>query len=473
MRICLIDLSGVFRAAWHASEHEELSSAFNRTVSTVTASSAGYDAVAVCCDRPPYKRKELSPTYKAHREAAPAAMYEQLRAVEEQLGADGYHIVGADGYEADDCIATLCEWAKAQKHEVDVFSADKDLLALVGQGVSVISTATRAKYSTADDVQAKLGIGPHQITDWLALAGDKSDGIPGVPGCGAKTAAKWLNEIGDLTAILADVDKLPERFRSIVAANREQLGLSWKLAQLMTAPIDCAAILEPKERKQSPRATATKITAEEDEEMPEPEIVEAAKQEPDAPTSVVTGKPIVNSNTAIATVPWDTALEPRGPAQAWQIAQTLYASRLFGAFPNAEAIMAIVMTGREMGLGAVTSLRSFHLIEGKACPHSHLLIGLVMKSPLCEYFTMIQSDDKSATYETRRKGHQEPVRLTYTFEQAHAAGLDRPTKSGKPSNWHSRPDEMIRKTCGVQLARAVYPDVTMGLYSAEEMGAEP
>lgn len=457
-RICLFDLSGAFRAAWHASEHEDISQAFNRTVSAVTTMTAGFDAVAICCDRPPYIRSQFAASYKAHREKQPAAMYEQLAAVEAQLDADGYHVIGSPGYEADDIIATITQWAVGAGHKVTIYSSDKDLLQLVSDRVTAVSIATRAEFGP-EEVKAKMGVRPDQVHDLLALTGDASDNIAGIKGVGIKTAAAWINEIGDLKTILQNLDKLPLRFQEAVAAAKVELATSWKLTQLMTdAPINPEVIMETKEKKVTPISPAVEIPENDDRQ-------EIVTQAPSEPTAIATT--VVRSGN----VPWERALEPMNTAQAWGAAQAIYKSRIFGDWPNAEAVFTIIMTGRAMGLDTVASVRSFHMIKGKACPSAHLLIALVQRSQHCEYFRMVGSDSTSATYETKRKGHPEPTVLTYTIEQANACGLLRPSKSGEPNQWEKRPDEMLRKTCAVQLARIVYPDVTMGLYSEEEMAA--
>lgn len=539
-RIAAIDLSGIFRAAWHATEHEEISAAFNRTVSTVTTCVAGFDAVAICVDRPPYKRKAISPEYKAQREKQPETMYEQIRAVEKQLDADGFYLLGSEGYEADDIIACVAAWAGKEGHHLTVFSADKDMLQLVGSDVRVISTATKQEYGSIEDVKARLGVGPSQVPELLALMGDASDNIAGIKGVGLKTAAKWLTDIGPLEFIVKNTDKLPERFAEVVRTNADALLTSLKLCKLMTdAPVLPEVILEPKPRKAGPTTAAVGITDEPgDQEAPpdEPEIIrghfhtdeelaamESAKAAPDQPQAEapktltpveqkwreeqaarreqaaiapppIEAKPMpapevvaaptkdpgprpapmttgITAEPSTAMVAWERALEPKGPSQAWQMACSLYESRIFGQFPNPQAVLAIIMSGRSMGLDTVTSLRNFHIVKGKACPHAHLLIGVVKRSPLCEYFQLIETSSKLATYETKRRDSK-PVRLTYTIEQAAAAGLLSPSQSGEPSNWIKRPDEMLRKTAGVQLCRVEYADLTMGLYSVEEMQDE-
>jgi hypothetical protein len=120
----------------------------------------------------------------------------------------------------------------------------------------------------------------------------------------------------------------------------------------------------------------------------------------------------------------------------------------------------------------MTSLQNFHLIEGKPTMAAHLIMALAMQHRACEYFQCVESNERQAIYVTKRKGNPEPSRLTYTIEQADRAGLLEVKEGKKPGNWHKRPDEMLRKTCGVMLARLVYPEVATGMYCPEEMGAE-
>lgn len=451
-RIALIDLSAIYRQYWHSSEHLEVSTAYNRTIATVTATT-GFDAVAVCCDRPPYKRREIFKEYKAHREKAPEAMHEQLRAVEEYLDARGFHVIGAAGYEADDIIATIAEWSSAAGHETVIFSADKDLMQLVGERTSVVSTQTHYKYGPVE-VKQKLGVDPSLVADLLALAGDAADNIPGVKGVGVKTAAAWLNDIGPLDVILQNIDRLPERFRQPVKDNIDAITVSWRLAQLMTdAPISPEIILTTKAIKEAPSAAAP-IEIEEEESTPVPVVTQASAQ-----TQTLVPAPAVS----IAPVEWERSLEPRSSKQAWDIANVLYKSRLFGDFPNPEAILAIVMTGRALGMDTVASLRGFHLIKGKACPSAALLIGLVKRSPQCEWFRLVESTDTIATWETKRRDEPEPTRLSYTIAMAERAQLT------KLDQWQKRQATMLRWRGGTELARAVYPDLVAGLHSDDEM----
>ncbi len=473
-RIGLIDLSAIFRSAWHASEHDEVSAAYNKTLAAVVAAAAGYDHVAVCCDRPPYRRRDISKDYKAHREQAPAAMYEQARAVEKALADDGYCIIGSQGFEADDVIATLAKWAAAQGHEVVIHSADKDLMQLVSDSVSMVSTATGQKYGP-EDVRKKWGVGPELIADLLALTGDKSDNIAGIDGVGPKTAAKWLTEIGPLEAILSQPDRLPERFREAVKNSRDVISTSWRLVQLMDAPINPEDIMQTREAKPAQNIEDAYTFDAEPEVIPAPQprpqpvkAAPVAEPEPEpahvveAPRQAAEPAP-VQQTQALAPVEWERSLEPRDPKQAWGIASALYKSRMFGDYPNPEAILAIVMTGRALGMDTVASLRGFHLIKGKACPSAQLLVGLVKRHSACEWFRLVESTDKVATWETKRRDEPKPTTMSFTIEDAVSAAL-----IGN-DQWKKRPKTMLRWRAAVELARVVYPDITSGLYTAEEM----
>jgi hypothetical protein len=116
-----------------------------------------------------------------------------------------------------------------------------------------------------------------------------------------------------------------------------------------------------------------------------------------------------------------------------------------------------------MGLGALTALDTIVMIKGKPALSAHLIIARAKQHPDCLFFQLVSSDDKAATWATQRRGNPEQTRMTYTIEQAQQAGL-----AGR-GNWLTRPAELLRKTAGVQLARAEYPEFLLGAYAQEEM----
>lgn len=163
------------------------------------------------------------------------------------------------------------------------------------------------------------------------------------------------------------------------------------------------------------------------------------------------------------------AFEPANFTQAAGLAQSLAKSGLMPrALATPEAILTAIVMGRELGLSAMKSIRSIHVIEGKPSLSSALIVALVKReTSLCSYFQMIESTDEIATYETQRVGEPKPTRMSFTIAQANKAGV-----TGK-DNWKKFPAAMLRARCETALARVVYPDLVMGLYEADETESAP
>ena len=146
-------------------------------------------------------RSDIYSDYKANRPPMPDELRLQLDPIKSICKAIGFPIVEIEGVEADDVIATIVKRAKEEGYSCVISSLDKDLMQLVEDpAVSMINTMTNKKFNEKDVIE-KFGVKPNQIRDMLALVGDSSDNIPGVPKVGQKTAAKWLNEFGDLESI--------------------------------------------------------------------------------------------------------------------------------------------------------------------------------------------------------------------------------------------------------------------------------
>ena len=150
--------------------------------------------------------------------------------------------------------------------------------------------------------------------------------------------------------------------------------------------------------------------------------------------------------------------------RAEQIAVRLSKSTLLpSALRGKPADLAVIMiTGHELGLSPMQALRGLHVVEGRPVLSADLIVGLVKKHPACKYFRLVESTDERATYETLREGEPEPTRITWTIEQATKAGL-----TGR-QNWKAHPAAMLRARASAALARAVYPDVAMGIYDPDE-----
>jgi hypothetical protein len=160
------------------------------------------------------------------------------------------------------------------------------------------------------------------------------------------------------------------------------------------------------------------------------------------------------------------AYEPRDIREAMVMAADLVASRLLpGGVATPEAAFAIMVTGRELGLTAMQSLRSIHIIKGRPCMSADLICALVKKSAACTRFQMIESTALRSVYATQRVGESE-TQMEFTIQEAQNAGLL------SNDNWKKYPKAMLRARCIAALARAVYPDVVLGVYETDEISEE-
>jgi hypothetical protein len=175
-----------------------------------------------------------------------------------------------------------------------------------------------------------------------------------------------------------------------------------------------------------------------------------------------------NGTTALAVVPSapvtataSTQLEPSTVEQAFWLAGQLVKSGLLGkSVTKAEAAFAVILTGRELGLTAMQSLRSIHCVDGKPTLSADLMAALVKRSPYCVYFRMVESTAKIATYSTERVG-EGVTTMSFTIDDAVAAGI-----AGK-AVWKQYTSAMLRARCIAVLARVVFPDVMAGIYEAD------
>jgi DNA polymerase-1 len=215
------------------------------------------DRVAVVFDGPGRSfRKELDETYKATRRETPEDLRPQLPFFSQITAALCWPVVCLDGVEADDVIATMVTQARARGWNVVIYTGDKDLMQLVDEHVTVIDSLRDITYDAAR-VEAKFGVPPARLRDYLALVGDTSDNVPGMPGVGAKTAVKLLGDYGSLDDILGHAGeikgKLGERFRDAEALAklersrelvtlRRDLDIPVALDDMVPSPWDSAAV---------------------------------------------------------------------------------------------------------------------------------------------------------------------------------------------------------------------------------------
>lgn len=503
-RVLFIDLGSVYWQAWHSSVNDEVSAAHDRAVGQVRKVRDGFELIAVCCDSPRSLRREKHPSYKANRPDKDLAAIEQLRRVKETLAADGLLLWEADGFEADDLIAAATKHALAGGQEVTIASSDKDLLQLVRADVTVISLKTGVHF-TPQEVQSKFGVRPDQMRDWLVLVGDSSDNIAGVPRVGAKTAADLLAKFESIAglqkALVEGEDVSTPKIEESLVTSTDVIATGIELVTLRDdAPLDYAELFQKREIKPLVEADEwddTPLTSPApaaDERRPEQlETSPAAAVDGASPTDRADAEPSAPAPSDVAAVPgrqpqaivkaavagaWALELEPTSAPEAYTMAKYLFNSRLYSNFPSQEAIFAVILRGRSLGLDATTALANFHVVEGKPTMHATLIVGLVLQSGKAEFFDVVETTDEQAVYVTRRKGSTKEVEMAFTVTDAVAAGvleqlrdgtLRGVSKSGKPSNWDKWRRTMLRHRCAVELARAVYPDVCAGLYTPDEI----
>jgi DNA polymerase-1 len=243
--LTVLDLSGYVFRAYHAlppltSSRGEPTGAVLGVTTMVQKLLAerrpAYLAVAI--DAPGSFRKEIYPEYKATRRARPPDLPPQAERVTEIARAYALPCLEAPGFEADDLIATVVRFARSKGLQVVIASADKDLLQLVGDGVVMHDTMRDVVYGV-DETIAKLGVRPDQVRDYLALVGDSSDNVPGVPKVGPKTAVELLEKYGTLDAVLAHANEITKpALRATLTDNVASAELSRTLVSLREdAPI--------------------------------------------------------------------------------------------------------------------------------------------------------------------------------------------------------------------------------------------
>lgn len=161
-----------------------------------------------------------------------------------------------------------------------------------------------------------------------------------------------------------------------------------------------------------------------------------------------------------------TTISAQPLADVERLATMLAKSRLLPPdLIGKEADIAVtVMAGHELGLAPMAALRGIHVVKGKPVLSADTMVAIALSSGAADYFTCIETTGRSATYETKRRGSPHPVRLTFTIDQAQAAGL---LRGG--GNWQMYPEAMLRARCKAALARDVYPDALAGCYEENEL----
>jgi DNA polymerase-1 len=242
--LILIDGSSYLYRAFHAlppltnSKGEPTGAVFG-VINMIRKLIQDYDPehIAVVFDpRGKTTRDEIYPQYKAHRPAMPDELSAQVQPLFSVIRAMGLPLVQIEGIEADDVIATLAKQALKENIPVVISTGDKDMAQLVDGNVTLINTMTNTVFDR-EGVIKKFGVPPELIIDYLALIGDTSDNIPGVPKVGPKTAVKWLEQYGSLDNIIARAAEVSGKIGDNLRASLTMLPLA---KQLVTLQCDVA-----------------------------------------------------------------------------------------------------------------------------------------------------------------------------------------------------------------------------------------
>ncbi len=199
-------------------------------------------------------RVELYPPYHAHRDPMPAELAEQWRRAPALLEALGWSVAGSEDLEADDVMFSLAEQEAAAGGSALLLTGDRDLYAAAGEQVAVVEMLKGGRYGLIgpEQVRERYGVEPELVCDFIALRGDPSDGLPGAPGIGAKTAAALLRRYGPLETLLAaaheaqgkvrrDPEEMSPRTAATLRENAELLRTFKRVATLQRIDVPLPA----------------------------------------------------------------------------------------------------------------------------------------------------------------------------------------------------------------------------------------
>lgn len=198
------------------------------------------DGIVVSFDSPhPTERHRIFEAYKAHRPETPSELVLQFPYVRKVVSAFNIKTFEVPGYEADDILCTIAKKVSEKGADVFIVTADKDMLQIVNDRIKVYDPV-KDRFLGRDYVIEKFGVGPERVTDFMGLAGDSADNIPGIKGIGEKTARELLMNFKDLEELLDHPEMIKkERLRALIAENSDIARLSKRLATINTSvPID-------------------------------------------------------------------------------------------------------------------------------------------------------------------------------------------------------------------------------------------
>jgi 5'-3' exonuclease len=473
MKILAVDISALFSQFWEVDNGRgrDFDAPRQSTINAVRRWREGHDRVAICCDSGKSFRSQIWTSYKANRPDRGEEYRNQIRLTIDALASDGCSVFRAPQYkgelyaEADDVIGSLCAWAYESGHAVTILSSDKDLMQLVTDTVSLVRPALRPldkDYTTfrPAEVKAKLGIEPHLVPHWLALAGDASDNYKPYQGIGDKRAIELLSAAGHALAVFEGAVSMTELTRilgsklaeSLLAAGAEPARKALEVATVVRdIPLDFETLAgEPVFSKVMP------MDAPQIEPTPEsqPQPAQQAPQVALVPT-IQTRQQIDRSS------PW--ALQPTGQKGLVDFAGYVVDSRLFPNIKDHAAAIVVIAWGQNLGIPAMIALSQAYVVHGRVGWGAQLIAGIVKNNPSCIKFHIAETDDKHATVIYQRKGEPEG-KYVFTLDRAQKMGV---IKADGP--WEKIPATMCRWAAMRECARMVWPDVVTGVYTPDEL----
>lgn len=440
MSTLLVDLTGIFRQAWHACTNREVNAAVEIVMAKLAKYWFDYDNVKICVDSPPYERNKIWPEYKANREPPSEEMQMALDELRKQILARGFDIYSCEGWEADDVIATLAN-SGIPDGKATILSSDKDLIPIIGLSPEFTWTSPSTGESlTEETLLAKYGCTTKEFEFILALVGGH-DNIPGVKGIGFKTAcqiAKYGTDVFQLRGALESQNDLPKA--QLLEENLDKIelwhnlvGLNYYLEGL---------VVEEGVAKELP------VAEEPQHEQPPPSMEQSTP-----PPSRMSGRD------------WANALEPFDPESARVVSKWLYGSKLFEKFKSPQGVLAAIMMGRNLGLpGSVASLHALSIFRGQLTIRTETMLSLVLRSGKADFLKVVESTDKQCTVKTHRKSDPDPDPVIATFSMDDIKRLE-----VNNAQYKKQPATMLKWRAFAKIIREVYPDVTLGLYATEEM----
>ncbi|MCX7671112.1 MAG: DNA polymerase I, partial [Anaerolineae bacterium] len=376
--------------------------------------------VAVAFDVGKTFRHEMFPEYKGHRERMPDELRTQVERIKQVVETLNIPIFTADGFEADDVLATLARQASAQGVETLIVTGDRDILQVVDDRVHVLTSGRQFSDTIIYDpaaVQEKYGLRPEQLVDFKALVGDKSDNIPGVRGIGEKTAAELLQKYGTLDNIYAHLEEIkPERVRKALEAGRADAELSRKLGRIAT-DVPLQLDLRACRTREYDRAKAIALFQDLAfrslaEKLPVPSVVREAEPVPAAAAAEpATAAPEGGDQLALFAAESVEALAPPPPAEA---------GAMLVVTPTALAEVA--------GQLAAAPMIAFDTETTGLDPQQAELVGLAVawgrRADQAAYIPLRHADTLGLPWEEVRQALQPAFVATDKTKVAHNAGYD-------------------------------------------------